>query len=102
MIAAGVVFDAMQQGLLNGLEDKERLNFLWDLRFGLLNLDVGFNGVLLPLRNIELSKPIHYDGLTKQIFLEKMDKVKRAVIFTLWTFDRKFGAPAQKTDLMVR
>jgi hypothetical protein len=102
IFAAGISFDNAQQGLLNSLSEKERWNFLWDLRFGLLNLDVSFRGVGLPLQHIEIEKAIHYDGLAKEAFLTKMSNVKRAVIYTMWTFDRKFGEAKPKSDLMVR
>jgi hypothetical protein len=102
VIGAGINFDDTQQNLLQTLENKERLDFLWDLRFGLLNLNVGFLGVSLPLKGIEISKPIYYDGLTKDALLQKISEVKRAVIFVMWTFDRKFGEAKPKSDLMVR
>jgi hypothetical protein len=102
ILAAGINYDSNQQSLLQNLENKERLNFLWDLQFGLLNLDVGFTGITLPVSFIEVSKIIHYDGLTKDAFLQRLSNVKRAVIFTMWTFDRKFGEAKPQSDLMVR
>jgi hypothetical protein len=102
VIGAGINVDNVQQSLLQTLENKERLDFLWDLRFGLLNLDVGFHGISLPLEKIEISKTIYYDGLTKDALLQKVSNVTRAVIFAKWTFDRKFGEAKPKSDLMVR
>lgn len=102
LVAAGINFDDNQQNLFQTLENKDRVDFLWDLRFGLLNLDVGFNGITVPLKGIEISKPIYYDGLTKDALLQKLTTVKRGVLFTMWTFDRKFGEAKPKSDLMVR
>lgn len=102
VIGAGINVDNTQQSLLQTLENKERLDFLWDLRFGLLDLDVGFQGISLPLKGIEISKTIYYDGLTKDALLQKVSNVRRAVIFAMWTFDRKFGEAKPKSDLMVR
>jgi hypothetical protein len=101
VIGAGIQFDNAQQSALQTLENKNRLDFLWDLRFGLLNLDVGFNGVAMPLKGIEITKTIYYDGLTKDALLQRVSNIKRAVIFTMWTFDRKFGEAKPKSDLMV-
>lgn len=102
VIVSGINMDETQQAQLQTLENKERLNFLWDLRFGLLNIGVGFSGVAMPLKRIELSYPIFYDGLSKKSFMQKCFDMKRALLFVMWMFDRKFGETKPKADLMVR
>jgi len=102
VIVTGVGLDETRQTALQAMENKERLDFLWELRFGLLNIGVSFGGISIPLKGIEMSYPIFYDGLSKDAFMHKFFDIKRAVIFVLWTFDRKFGEPKPKSDLMYR
>lgn len=102
VIITGLNIDENQQSTLQAMENKERLRFLWDLRFGLLNLGVGFSPISIPFKALEISKIIYYDGLTKNAFMEKLFDVRTAFMFVFWTFDREFGETKPKSDLMVR
>jgi hypothetical protein len=102
MIVCGVSIDENQQSTLLAMENKKRLTFLWNLRFGLLDLGVQFSSITAPLKLLEISKSIYYDGLTKDAFMEKLLEVRNAVLFVFWTFDREFGEIKPKSDLMVR
>jgi len=102
IIVIGLDIDENQQSTLQAMENKECLRFLWDLRFGLLNLGVGFSPISIPFKALQISKTIYYDGLTKNAFMEKLFDVRTAFMFVLWTFDREFGETKPKSDLMVR
>lgn len=101
-IIAVLNIDENQQSTLKAMENKERSRFLWDLRFGLLNSGVGFSPISIPFKALEISKPIYYDGLTKDAFMEKLFDVRAALMFVFWTFDREFGEIKPKSDLMIR
>jgi len=65
-------------------------------------MGVSFTGITFPLKLIEISQLIFYDGLSKNSFMQKFFETKRALLFVMWMFDRKFGEQKPKSDLMVR
>lgn len=88
-----------RQQKLDNIENRERNRFLWNLRFGLLNMGIAFQNISLPLKKIQVSTPIYYDGLTKTAFMNAVFNIKRAMVFIFWTFDREFGEPKTTSDL---
>jgi len=98
VIAAGLNISEDRQHTLQSKDDKEQLRILWELRFGLLDLGVGFRQISMPLQNVEVSTLIYYDGLTKNAFMNEYSKVKRAVLFVFWTIDRELGEPKPKSN----
>lgn len=85
------------------LPENERLNVLWDIRYGLVNNEISFlmlpNGQLP--EKIVLLKNIWYDGLTKNNLMNTAQKVVEGKIMTLWKFQQKFGAPEPKDNMVV-
>lgn len=94
--------DEVQQSQLQGMEDKERHAFLWNIRFGLLKMGVEFGGLSFPIKMVEVSAQIYYDGFTKDTFMRRLADARRAFLFITWSFDEKFGEPKPKSDLMYR
>jgi hypothetical protein len=85
------------------LPEKERLDFLWELRYDLITNNIIFamipNGQLP--NKILLLKNIWYDGLTKDNFMNTAQKIVEGKLMTLWKFQQKLGAPEPKSDQMV-
>lgn len=61
------------------MRDRERQEFLWDLRFGLLSMGVEARGIEEPLHEIQIHIRIFDDGLTKDEFFSRLSKLKIAL-----------------------
>jgi hypothetical protein len=71
------------------MSDKERREFVWDLRFGLLNMGVQFRGIAEPLHEVQVHLRIFDDALTKDEFLRRLSKIEAALDFTMWMCERR-------------
>lgn len=91
LIMVDLGIDTETQNKLKSLSKSEQTDILWKVRFGLLNLNVEFDGVSIPLKKIRITKSIYYDGLTKNTFLDVYSTVMRAFLFVSWTLDSAFG-----------
>jgi hypothetical protein len=78
---------------LQALPKREREFMLFDLKMVLLSTECHCQ--FIPSsgswKAIRVSKPVFYDGLSKDRFFETMDTVARAVSLILLTFQWKFG-----------
>ncbi len=85
------------------LPENERLDVLWDVRYGLVNNEISFimvpNGQLP--EKIILLKNIWYDGLTKNNLMNTAQKVVEGKLMPLWKIQRKLGAPEPKDNMVV-
>lgn len=61
--------------------DRERQEFIWDLRFGLLNMGVNVRGIEEPLHEVQVHIRIFDDALTKDEFLHRVEKINLALDF---------------------
>ena len=84
---------------LSQLSEDERNNFLWDLRFELLRADLDFNGVVVPLKLVEVMKRISTDALTKDTFIQRLGNVHKGVIIVQWMIARKFAKPPTHKEM---
>jgi hypothetical protein len=75
------------------MTDDDRNNLLWDLRFQLVQTNLEFSGIVLPLKRIEVVERIFLDGLTKDCFLQRTSEVRKGVLIVMWLFARKLGQP---------
>ena len=91
VIQAVVKLDDDAISRIDQLPEDERNEFLWDLRFELLRANLDFNGVMFPLKQIEVMTRIHSDALTKDIFIQRLGQVHKGVIIIQWTLMRKFA-----------
>src|SRR5882672_2281009 len=85
--SAEIVLEMRKQ--LTEMTDADRRDLFWELRFGLLNLGVEFTGVTEPLELVMIRKSIWDDALTRDCFMNRVDEVNAAVIFVLWTLQRR-------------
>ncbi len=84
---------------MNGLSEKERNEFLWDLRFELLRTNLEFEGISLPLKQIIVSERICLDALSKDAVLQRASEVRKGLLIVLWMIARKFGQPPPPRQL---
>jgi hypothetical protein len=80
---------------VDALESSKRDELLWNLRFALINLGVGFQNVDVPLEKVTVETVIYYDGLTKHEFMHRLLLVRRALVLFIWILNRQFREPAR-------
>ena len=98
LIQGSVSVEPEMQEALVAMSAAEQQEVLWELRFGLLKLGVEFTGVSQPLEMIMLRKSIYDDALTKDAFLHRVDAVSSAVVFVLWTLQRRMPGLTGEQD----
>ena len=76
--------EAIDEALADATEEETEV-FLADLRFGLLGMDVEFEGLEVGTPRVTLFIPAYFDGLSKDRFMEKLRKVKNAGLFLEWS-----------------
>jgi hypothetical protein len=89
LIQGSVEIVPEMQKQLTEMTAADRRDLFWELRFGLLNLGVEFTGVTEPLEFVMVRKCIWDDALTKDCFMTRVDEVNSAVIFVVWTLQRR-------------
>jgi hypothetical protein len=93
LVMSDVRFTDEGQEKLLALPKKEREFMLFDLKMVLLSTECRCQ--FIPSSEswtaIRISKPVFYDGLSKDRFFETMDTVARAVSLVILTFQWKFG-----------
>lgn len=93
IVQGSVTFDQAHQGQIAQLPSEERSDFLWDMRFSLLNMGVEFSGVTDVPQEVRISQRIYYDGLTKDRFLQRVSQVRNGVLTVLWMVAKKLAQP---------
>ena len=76
---------------LNNLEEEDRNEFLWDLRFELLRTNLEFAGIEIPLKSVRVSERIFAEELSKGVFLQRTSEVRKGVLVILWMLQRQFA-----------
>lgn len=102
IIQGGITIDNFTSQKINELPESERDEFLWNLRFELLRTNLEFNGIMLPLKQIELMERIVIDALSKDCFTKRISEVKKGVLIVLWMLARKFGQQPSKQQMGFR
>lgn len=89
---------------LSALKSDERDEFLWNLKRELMFapptfvFDPTFEETGIP-KAIQFSKEVYYDELTEGRIAEAVNYATRSALWVVWTFRRKFGAPAELTGV---
>lgn len=97
LVRIGCNIEGVQEHL-EKLAPKEREDFLWELRLGLLETEVEFEGVEVPLRNVSIYRTGYVDGLNKNLFMGLVGCVLRGVTTLIWRLTRKFGEALPPTS----
>jgi len=92
-VGVNVELESTETAKISKMQPSERMELLWNLRFQLINLGVGFQGPELPLRAITIETVVYYDGLTKHEFIHRVALVRRAMVATVWTLNRYLKEP---------
>ncbi len=85
---------------LSAMTEKEHDEFLWNLKKELMfapptfSFDPSFEETGIP-KGFQFSKEVYYDELTEGRLAEAVNYAVRSALWVVWTFRRKFGAPAE-------
>jgi hypothetical protein len=98
-LASRIALSPSDAARIEAMPNGQRSNLLWDLRFGLLNIGVGFMGVQLPLPadGIFLGTDVWLDALTKHELMNRLLLLRRALLLINWTINRAFQEPPRET-----
>lgn len=102
LLQAAVIPDENVATQLDQLDEDERNNFLWDLRFELLRAGIDFDGVTVPLKQVAVMMRISTDALTKDTFVQRLGQVHKGVILIQWMIARKFAKPETHKEIGFR
>lgn len=95
IVIQGTVAITDQHGeRLDALPDTEREEFLYDLRFRLLGLELDFQGVAHPLRQVMLNEHVYWEGLNRNEFFRTLKRVRHGIVAVIWSVGRKLHHPA--------
>jgi hypothetical protein len=76
-----------QQVAVRGLSRPDREAFLWDLRLGLLEMGLDFQGIELPLERILVFRSVYVEpGVLKDTFFDRLESVRRGIAWLQFTF----------------
>ncbi len=92
-IEAGITIIDDHVNKFAGLPEKKRREFLWDLRFALLQMDVAFQGLSEPLQQVMVGQTLYCDALTKDLFMQRLSEVEKAVLLVIWKVGRLMEEP---------
>ncbi|HUV02362.1 MAG TPA: DUF2299 family protein [Desulfobacteria bacterium] len=103
VIASGIGLPKEHYEALNSMQKPKRKEILWDIRFQLLFRESDFQ--MIPsaedLQKIQFTRPLHFDGLTKNKFIECLREDYKCNLFILWKMKQLFGeAPPSSLEPM--
>lgn len=79
---------------LDALPEAEREDFLYDLRFRLLSLELDFQGVSHPLRQVVLNEHLYWEGITRNEFFRTLKRLRHGIVAVIWSVGRRLQHPA--------
>lgn len=98
-IYGGITVAEGHKAKLAALETTERQELIWNLRFEVARLGLGFQGIREPLHKFGVLTMVYRDALTQDNFCHRVFRVKNAVLLCLWTIGRALEGPGAATDL---
>lgn len=100
LVVSTMVIDDVRRDRLRRMKRKEKNDFLWNLRFGLLFRKNSFQ--MMPgaenIQRIQVTHPIYYDGLTKNALMEAMQENWKCHLYIDWLFQREFEENLQPKE----
>ena len=97
VIQAQVELDETARQKFAELSSEQREAFLFRVKLGLLQMGVGFDGLGDPLQRFLVNQSVYDDGLTKDVFFQRIDQVRYAVLHVIWSLNQKLGRSPQDT-----
>jgi len=100
MIVVGAVIEIAEphKQSLHGLKEKEREEFIWNLRMMLAKGNIEFE-LRHPdniLEFVRVHKFLFEDGFSKQMFMNTLFDVNRSKLLVIWFIQKQFGVPPSR------
>lgn len=93
IVLSRIMLADVHKTALSAMPRKERLKFLWNMRYALLFQESSFD--MQPggesLEGIQFTREIYYDGLTKNRLMEAMRENFKCELYVVWRFQEVFG-----------
>ncbi len=94
VLHASVRLDSSHTAKLHALSPKRQEDFCWQIRMKLLDMRVDFQGVAIPLEQINLRMRLYAEDLTRTRFFDTLGSLQNAMLYVIWTVRRALDQPA--------
>ena len=98
VLHASVRLDERHTRTLDSFEPKAREDFCWQVRLKLLDMRVDFQGVALPLEQINLRMRLYPEDMTRTSFFDTLGALQNAMLYVIWSIRRLLDQPALPDD----
>lgn len=98
VLHASVRLDERHNETLRALDAKAQEDFCWQVRLKLLDMRVDFQGVALPLEQINLRMRLYAEDLTRTRFFDTVGSLQNAMLYVIWSVRRLLDQPALPAD----
>jgi hypothetical protein len=98
VLHASVRLDESHAKKLQALESAEQEDLCWRIRLKLLDMRVDFQGVAMPLEQINLRMRLYSEDLTRTSFFDAVGTLQNAMLYLIWTVRRTLDQPALHDD----
>lgn len=91
-IQSGLTLSDDWRARLSNMESSDKSKLLWDVRFALLRMEPEFSGVDEDPKRITFNQRIFFDGLTKDLFFQRVSQVRKSLLTAWWILGRALSA----------
>lgn len=98
VLHASVRLDDRHNETLRALDPKAQEDFCWQVRLKLLDMRVDFQGVAMPLEQINLRMRLYAEDLTRTRFFDTVGSLQNAMLYVIWSVRRLLDQPALAAD----
>jgi hypothetical protein len=93
LFMGGIELSKEHYEALKALPKAQRDQILWDMKFQLLFKAVDFQMTpnLEELKALQFTKPVYFDGLNKNEFMNGLREVFKCILFIIWKMVQLFG-----------
>ncbi len=98
LLHASVRLDQGHSEKLAALEARQQDDFCWQIRMKLLDMRVDFQGVAMPLEQVDLRMRLYAEDLTRSRFFDTLGCLQNAMLYVIWTVRRALDQPAVEAE----
>ncbi len=102
LINGSVNVSQQHRECIGALSEDERTEFMYELMFRLLTLDIEFDIIGQPLERVNIAQRIYYDGLTKDSFLQRVSLIRKGVVLVITSVQRQCAERPHPKELGFR
>jgi hypothetical protein len=94
-LQADINIDPDHREKLDELPEAQKAEMLWRLRFSLLKMNLQFTGLSTNPERVTVFRHLYLDGLSKNMFMDAVGRVRSAVLMIIWSFRRELDPKLQ-------